>query len=77
MGYGFIFSQEFISKNSTNEEYLTILYKAFFDRDPDLAGLDLWIAELNGGTDRSQVLDGFLGSQEFIVLSESFGIDPF
>ena len=55
---------------------MTILYKAFFDRDPDQAGWDVWIAELNGGKDRSQVLDGFLGSQEFINLSETFGIEP-
>ena len=73
---GFIYSQEFISKNTTNEEYLTILYKAFFNRDPDQGGWDEWISELNGGKDRSYGLDGFLYSQEFINLCEGYGIDP-
>jgi uncharacterized repeat protein (TIGR01451 family) len=74
---GFINSQEFINKNTSNDEYLTILYKAFFNRDPDQAGWDVWIAELNSGTDRGHVLDGFLGSQEFIKLCEDYGITPF
>ena len=74
---GFIFSQEFINKNTANEEYLTILYKAFFNRDPDQAGWDVWIAELNNGEERGYVLDGFLGSQEFIKLCEDYGIIPF
>jgi hypothetical protein len=73
---GFIYSQEFINKNTTSDEYLTILYKAFFNRDPDQAGWDVWLAELNGGKDRSYVLDGFLYSQEFINLCEDYGIDP-
>jgi hypothetical protein len=74
---GFIYSPEFIEKNPTNEEYLTILYKAFFDREPDPAGWDVWLAELNSGKDRGEVLNGFLGSQEFIQLCEGYGITPF
>ena len=73
---GFIYSQEFINKNTTNDEYLTILYKAFFNRAPDPAGWDVWIAELNGGKDRGYVLNGFLGSQEFIKLCQDYGINP-
>jgi hypothetical protein len=74
---GFIYSQEFISKNTTNDEYLTILYKAFFNRGPDQAGFDLWLAELNSGRDRGEILNGFLGSQEFIKLCEDYGINPY
>ena len=73
---GFIYSPEFINKNTTNDEYLTILYKAFFNRDADQAGWDVWIAELNSGKDRGYVLNGFLGSQEFINLCEDYGINP-
>jgi hypothetical protein len=74
---GFIYSQEFIDKNTTNDEYLTILYRAFFNRDPDQAGWGVWLSELNAGKDRSDVLNGFLGSQEFINLCEDYGIVPF
>ena len=73
---GFIYSQEFINKNTTNDEYLTILYKAFFNREPDQAGWDVWITELNSGRDRGYILNGFLGSQEFIKLCEDYGIKP-
>ncbi len=74
---GFIYSQEFINKNTNNVEYLTILYQAFFNRDPDKGGWDAWIAGLNKGEDRGNILDGFLGSQEFIKLCNDFGINPF
>jgi predicted phosphodiesterase len=74
---GFIYSHEFINKHTSNDEYLTILYKAFLDRAPDKAGWGVWIAELNNGKDRGYVLNGFLGSQEFIKLCEDYGINPF
>ena len=74
---GFIESVEFINKPTTNGEFLSILYEAFFNREPDQAGWDVWIAELNGGKDRGYVLNGFLGSQEFIKLCEDYGIIPF
>jgi len=35
VAYGFVFSNEFINKSTTNEDYLTVLYKAFFNRNPD------------------------------------------
>ena len=73
---GFIFSPEFIAQNTTDAEFLTILYRAFFDRDPDQAGFDAWMAELNNGQDRGVVLNGFLGSQEFITLCQQYGIKP-
>jgi subtilisin-like proprotein convertase family protein len=74
---GFIYSPEFIARNINNEDYLTILYQAFFDRDPDPGGRDVWMAELNSGKDRGDVLDGFLGSLEFSKLCKSFGITPY
>jgi len=73
---GFIYSPEFIEKNTTNEEYLTILYKAFFNRNPDPAGFNGWLAVLNDGTDRGYVLDGFIYSIEFYELCEDYGIIP-
>lgn len=45
--------------------------------DPDPAGFNGWIDLLSAGASRGAVLDGFLASQEFINLSEEFGITPF
>jgi PKD repeat protein len=74
---GFIYSPEFVAKNTANSEYLTILYKAFFNRDPDPAGWDVWLAELNSGKDRGEVLNGFIYAQEFYNLCEDYGINPY
>ena len=74
---GFIFSSEFIAKATANEEYLNILYKAFFNRDADPAGWDLWLSELNAGRDRGEVLDGYIYSNEFSSLCQEYGIKAF
>jgi hypothetical protein len=74
---GFIFSPEFTKAVITDEEYMTILYKAFFNRDPDPAGLQGWLDVLNSGKDRAEVLDGFIYSTEFGQLCEKYGITPF
>jgi parallel beta-helix repeat protein len=74
---GFIYSPEFIAKNTSNSEYLLILYQAFFNRDADQAGWDLWLSELNSGRDRWEVLDGFIYSTEFSNLCSEYGIQAF
>jgi hypothetical protein len=73
---GLIYSPEFIEKNTSNEEYLTILYKAFFNRDPDPAGWDFWLTELDKGKDRGEVLDGFILANEFTEFCHQYGIKP-
>ena len=74
MMYGFFFSQEYLSKNTTNKQYVTTLYKAMFDRDPDTQGYNNWINTLGEGFSRLYVLNGFVGSREFKELCADFGI---
>ncbi len=45
--YGFIFSEELISRNLSNDEFLVVMYKAFFDRTPDPEGYANWMGLLN------------------------------
>ena len=71
---GFIGSQEFNETPRTNTEYVTVLYKAFFNRVPDANGLTGWVNNLNNGVSRDSVLNGFLYSKEFANLSQSYGI---
>ncbi len=73
---GFIFSAEFTNRNTSNSDYLTILYQAFFNRDPDTSGFNSWIDKLDKGTSRESVLDGFLNSLEFSNLCADYGISP-
>jgi glucose/arabinose dehydrogenase len=74
---GFVYSREFLARNTTNSEYLLMLYQAFFDRNPDPDGWDTWLGELNAGKDRAEVLNGFIYSLEFFELAQSFGIKAY
>ena len=74
---GFVFSEEFTGRNHSNEIFVTILYRAFFDREPDATGYKAWMERLAGGMSRKLVLDGFLKSQEFAGLCNSYGIVPY
>ncbi len=62
---GFINSEEFKRRNVSNSDYLYILYRAFFDREPDAGGYQNWMNALNSGKSRQYVLDGFIDSVEF------------
>lgn len=72
---GFIFSEEFASRNTSDTEFVTILYKTFFGRDPEEDGLNFWLAQLSSGTmDRVAVANGFIYSQEWAETCASYGI---
>jgi len=71
---GFVFSEEFTGENHSNETFVKILYRAFFNREPDASGYEVWLERLAGGMSRKSVLDGFLKSQEFAALCSSYGI---
>ncbi len=73
----FIFSPEFTSKNTTDAEFITILYQAFFNRPPDSGGYNHWLNSLNAESERSRVLSEFTRSIEFRNLCETYGIVPY
>ncbi|MCR4647990.1 MAG: DUF4214 domain-containing protein [Lachnospiraceae bacterium] len=72
---GFINSDEFQKKKMTDEEYVTKLYRAFFDREPDKEGYNNWLRELKNGKTRDDVLRGFINSPEFNNLCKKYGIN--
>ena len=81
VAYGFVFSPEFLDMNTTDEEFLYVLYEAFFNRQPDQGGYDRWLNELSDQTPqvgakaaRKNVLNGFLGAPEFKNLCDEYGI---
>ncbi len=76
LGYGFIQSQEFLSRNLSDSQFVDVLYAAFFDRAADAGGKAQWLAKLSGGMSRNFVYTGFVGSQEFINLCKKYGITP-
>lgn len=74
---GFVFSREFLSWNHSDGEFVTVLYRAFFNRKPDVSGYNTWLGRLVGGMSRESVLDGFLKSKEFAELCNNYGIVPY
>ncbi len=71
---GFIDSNEFKARSLSNTKYLTILYRTFFDREPDGAGLNAWLKVLDDGLSRMHVFKGFAESDEFSRICASYGI---
>ena len=74
---GFALSQEFINRDLDNDQFLNVLYKAFFDRMPDSVGLENWKRFLADGHTRAEVIYGFTRAQEFQNLCVQYGIIPF
>lgn len=75
IAWGFIGSQEFANRKLSNSDYIDVLYRTFFDREADTEGKSNWLSRMNAGTSREEVLNGFVNSQEFDNLCDSFGID--
>ena len=73
----FIYSPEFLNKNTTNEEYIIVMYRAFFDREPDNSGWPYYLNKLNNGVSRDEVFKGFIYSPEFQDLCNKYGIIPY
>ena len=72
--YGFVFSQEFLKKNLSDEEYIRVLYRVFMDREADGPGVSAWKKVLNEGKSREHVFDGFADSIEFRDICASYGV---
>ena len=47
---GFVFSTEFINRNLNNDQFVIVLYQAFFNREPDSAGFTDWKTKINSTT---------------------------
>ena len=75
VAYGFVFSAEFTAKNVSNEEYVKIMYKAFFNREPDNFGYNHWFGALGSGSSRYSILAGFINSEEFRNLCDAYNIN--
>ena len=71
---GFFFSEEYLKKNVSDEEYVSDLYRAFMGREYDQGGLDYWLDKMNNGYTRDEVFAGFANSPEFERICANYGI---
>jgi hypothetical protein len=74
VAHGFIFSTELTRRNLTNEDFVEMLYKSLLGRASDQAGKTNWVNQLNNGTSRQTVFNGFANSVEFERLCRNHGI---
>ena len=74
----FIQSQEFINTygSTSTEDFVELLYQNVLGRDPDEAGFNGWVNNLNNGMSRSEVVRRFSESQEHIN-STADGLETF
>jgi hypothetical protein len=61
----FFTSPEYLSLNRPDSDFVTDLYRTFFQRDPDPGGMNFWLGQLNAGLPRDIVMFSFLFSTEF------------
>ncbi|MBQ9895632.1 MAG: DUF4214 domain-containing protein [Ruminococcus sp.] len=71
---GFIFSKEYKSKNTSNADFVKMLYRTILGREPDQSGYNSWLNKLNNGTSRESVTNGFIFSNEFRAQCTKIGI---
>lgn len=67
-------SQEFLSKETSDAEYIELLYQAVFDRTADQPGMENWLGVLDQGMSRTYVLWGFMESGEFAQMCQNYSI---
>ena len=72
--YGFLFSTEYTTKNSSNEAFVNDLYRLMLGRNADATGKANWLSEQTKGSSRQQVFAGFANSVEFRGICDSYGI---
>ena len=74
VAYGFVFSNEFISANLSDEDFVKVMYRVFLDREYDEEGLRAWVSTLEKNS-RMHVFNGFVHSAEFAGLCSNYGIE--
>ena len=75
VAYGFVFSDEYKNKNTTDDVFVTMLYQVFMDRQPDADGKQHWLDLLSQGVSREFVFSRFVQSEEYTQICQSYGID--
>ncbi|MEG1407937.1 MAG: DUF4214 domain-containing protein, partial [Ruthenibacterium sp.] len=70
----FLLGPEMTGRRLSNEEFLTVIYETFFDRDPDSGGFNTWLGLLNNGASREFIIAGFANGAEFQKICDTFAI---
>lgn len=69
----FFNSDEYLGRNTTDDEFITNLYLTFFQREPDQSGITFWLGQLANSVTRNEAMAGFLYAPEFTSFMENLG----
>lgn len=70
----FFHSEEFYNMNTTDDEYVEILYETFLGRESEAGGKAYWVNQLKAGKSRDEVMEGFAYSKEFHNIMAQYGL---
>ena len=70
----FFSGQEYQDMNQNNPTFINTAYQAFFGRIADDAGKKHWGNIMESGTNRLEIIEQFIDSEEFQSLITSFGL---
>lgn len=73
---GFVNSNEYQRKNTSDTAYVEMLYQTLMNREPRTDEISFWTGYLDTGVTRGFVLEGFANSTEFQRLCGNYGITP-
>jgi len=76
VAYGFFFSNECQSRDLTDREFVSLLYRGMLGRDADAQGLENCLDLLKTGVSRKYIFASFITSQEWINHCSVTGIAP-
>ena len=72
IAYSFIFSDEYKNKNTSDAEYVELLYKTILSREPSQDEIQFWVKVIEDCYSRKYILQHFLSSEEFNELCEKW-----
>ncbi len=72
----FLFSNEYIAKDKSDEDFLTDLYEAMMGRAPVREELNYWISVIEAGAPDRTIFRDFVGAPEFRDICGNYGIIP-
>lgn len=75
VAFGFVFSPEYVNRNTSDDQYVSMLYEVMLGRRADAAGKESWIKLLREGLTRKYVFSGFIGSDEFTGICRRYGVE--
>jgi hypothetical protein len=74
---GFTNSTEFLAEYGglDNRDFVELLYQNALNRDGEAAGVNGWVAQMDGGMTREQVVQGFAFSHEMSAMLNPMAVD--